>query len=64
MTRSFATAESVPRSGSHESEFALGGCSMERQGFALVVFTFDEEDEARSALDALRNLAESRPPQH
>ena len=29
---------------------------MERQGFALVVFTFDEENEARSALDALRNL--------
>ena len=29
---------------------------MENRGFALVVFTFDEENEARGALDALRNL--------
>ena len=29
---------------------------MEGQGFALVVFTFDDENEARGALEALRNL--------
>jgi uncharacterized membrane protein len=29
---------------------------MEGRGFALVVFTFDEENEARGALEALRNL--------
>jgi uncharacterized membrane protein len=29
---------------------------MEGQGFALVVFTFDDENEASSALNALRNL--------
>jgi uncharacterized membrane protein len=29
---------------------------MEGKGFALVVFTYDDENEARSALDALRNL--------
>jgi uncharacterized membrane protein len=29
---------------------------MEGRGFALVVFTFDDENEARGALEALRNL--------
>jgi uncharacterized membrane protein len=29
---------------------------MESRGFALVVFTFDDENEATSALNALRNL--------
>jgi uncharacterized membrane protein len=29
---------------------------MESRGFALVVFTFDDENEARGALEALRNL--------
>jgi uncharacterized membrane protein len=29
---------------------------MESRGFALVVFTFDDENEARNALNALRNL--------
>jgi len=29
---------------------------MESQGFALVVFTFDDENEASGALNALRNL--------
>jgi uncharacterized membrane protein len=29
---------------------------MEGKGFALVVFTYDDENEARSALDALQNL--------
>ena len=29
---------------------------MESRGFALVVFTFDDENEARDALNALKNL--------
>ena len=32
---------------------------MEGRGFALVVFTFDDENEASSALNALRNLQQA-----
>jgi uncharacterized membrane protein len=44
------------RVGSHEARLTRGGYFMDRPSLALVVITFDDENGAREAVHALRNI--------